>query len=57
MKIKLIIVDAFDAEYPCEEVTYYSDTDYIDRWVYSPDCCEKIIETVFSDYELTEEAI
>lgn len=57
MKIKLIIVDAFDAEYPPEDVTYYSDADYIDRWVYSPDCCEKTIETVFSDFELTEEAI
>ena len=57
MKIKLIIVDAFDAEYPPEEVTYYSSESYIDRWVYSPECSDKIIETVFSDFELTEEAI
>lgn len=57
MKIKLIIVDAFDAEYPSQEVTYYSDADFIDRWIYSPECCDKTIETVFSDFELTEEAI
>ena len=29
MKIKLIIVDAFDAEYPPPPVTYYTDSDYI----------------------------
>ncbi len=57
MKIKLIIVDSFDAQYPNEEVTYYNDKDFIDRWVYSPESCERKIETVFSDYELTETAI
>lgn len=57
MKIKLIIVDSFDAQYPNEDVTYYNDSTFIDRWVYSPKCCEKIIETVFSPFELTDEAI
>lgn len=57
MKIKLIIVDSFDAEYPNEPVTYYADSDYIDRWVYSPESCPKKIETVFSPFQLTEEAI
>ena len=57
MKIKLIIVDSFDAEYPNEEVTYYNDGDFIDRWVYSPEGCERKIETVFSEGELTKEAI
>ena len=57
MKIKLIIVDSFEAEYPNEDVKYYYDGDYMDRWVYSPDCCEKTIETVFSDLQLTEAAI
>ncbi len=57
MKIKLIIVDSFDAEYPNEPVTYYNDSDFIDRWVYSPEGCEKTVETIFSDYQLTEEAI
>ena len=47
MKVKLIIVDSFDAQYPAEPPEYFVKSDYIDRWVYSPDCCEKRIETVF----------
>ena len=50
MKVKLIIVDSFDAQYPNEPPEYFVDSDYIDRWVYSPDCCEKRIETVFSSF-------
>lgn len=57
MKIKLIIVDSFEAPYPNEPVTYYNKSDFIDRWVYSPEGSEKRIETVFSDYQLTEDAI
>ena len=57
MKIKLIIVDSFEAGYPNEPVTYYNNSDYIDRWVYSPESCEKRVETVFSSYELTDTAI
>lgn len=57
MKIKLIIVDSFDAQYPNEAVKYYNDSDFIDRWVYSPESCNKKIETVFSPYQLTEDAI
>ncbi len=47
MKIKLIIVDSFDAGYPNPEIKYYTDSQHIDHWVYSPDRCEKIIESVF----------
>ncbi len=47
MKIKLIIVDAFQAEYPAPEIKYYTQTDHIDRWVYSPAECSKIIESSF----------
>ncbi len=57
MKIKLIIVDSFDAEYPNEPVEYYNKDSFIDRWVYSPECCNKKVETVFCDYELTMDAI
>ena len=57
MKIKLIIVDYFDAEYPNEPVEYYNNSSFIDRWVYSPECCNKKVETVFCDYELTQDAI
>lgn len=57
MKIKLIIVDSFDAEYPNEPVEYYNNSSFIDRWVYSPESCDKTVETVFCDSELTKEAI
>lgn len=57
MKVKLIIVDSFDAQYPNEEPEYFIDGDFIDRWNYSPDCCEKRIETVFLPFELTQSAI
>ena len=57
MKVKLIIVDSFDAEYPNDPPEYFIKGDYIDRWVYSPACSEKTIETVFSPFELTQSAI
>ena len=47
MKIKLIIVDSFDAEYPENKIEYFSDEEHIDRWVYSPESCSKTVETVF----------
>lgn len=47
MKIKLIIVDSFFAEYPPEGVKYFTDVRHIDVFRYSPPLCEKIIETVF----------
>ena len=51
MKIKLIIVDSFDAQYPNSIPEYYTDETHIDRWVYSPGCCSKVVETVFCDEE------
>jgi small subunit ribosomal protein S1 len=47
MKVKLIIVDAFDAEYKPEEPYYYINASHIDHWIYSPAECEKVIETTF----------
>ncbi len=47
MKIKLIIVDSFEADYPVEPPKYYINSGHIDRWVYSPDESEKLIESVF----------
>ncbi len=46
MKIKLIIVDCYDAPIRLEN-SYYITEGKIDRWRYSPDNCTKIIETVF----------
>ena len=47
MKVKLIIVDSFDADYPAEPLKYFIDSGHIDRWVYSPEDSDKLIETVF----------
>lgn len=47
MKIKLIIVDAFAEARENAPLRYFTDCEHLDRWVYSPDCCDKIIESVF----------
>lgn len=48
MKIKLIIVDAFEAEYPAPPIKYYTESDHIDNWIYSPSQCSKLIESSFT---------
>jgi len=47
MKIKLIIVDSFPADYPSKPLKYFIEGRHIDHWVYSPPGCERITETVF----------
>ena len=47
MKIKLIIVDSFPADYPSKPLKYFVDRDHISHWVYSPPNCERVTETVF----------
>ena len=57
MKIKLILIDTC-GKAETAPFTYYVDTDrtwHLDRWKYSPDCCGKVIETVFTDTEGTED--
>jgi len=49
MKVKLIIVDAFEANYVPTIPYYYIEDGHLERWVYSPACSERVIETVFSD--------
>ena len=49
MKVKLIIVDAFDATYTPAKPEYYITQGHIRRWRYSPQSCGKIIETVFEE--------
>lgn len=48
MKIKLIIVDTFEAEYQPDEPHYFISAGHLDYWRYSPDCSERIIETPFT---------
>jgi small subunit ribosomal protein S1 len=47
MKLKLIIVDSFDAQYPREKPQYFIKGNHIDYFRYSPENCNKIIETTF----------
>lgn len=49
MKVKLIIVDAFDAAYPAQLHKYFVTGTHIDRWQYSPPASPKKIETVFEE--------
>ncbi|MCO7136583.1 S1 RNA-binding domain-containing protein [[Clostridium] leptum] len=49
MKVKLIIIDAFDADYPPTEPRYFFEGDRMECWRYSPEQCSRIIETVFTD--------
>ena len=48
MKVKLIIVDAFDADYTPAPPNYHITEGRIERWQYSPDCCERVVESIFS---------
>ncbi len=48
MKIKLVIIDSHKAvSSPTQRVGIVSQEHHISRWVYSPECCERVIETVF----------
>lgn len=47
MKVKLIIVDAFDSGYSSGSFKYFIESGHIDSWVYSTPESDKIIKTVF----------
>jgi len=47
MKVKLILIDAFDAEYAPAPPHYFHTAGRIDRWLYSPPDCARRMETVF----------
>lgn len=47
MKVKLIIVDAFDAAYIPPKPIYYISGAHMDTWRYSPDSSDRVIETRF----------
>lgn len=48
MKVKLIIVDSFDAPASVPEPRYFITEGHLDRWVYSPADAPKQIETLFA---------
>ncbi len=47
MKMKLVIIDAQDVEQKPTPPRYFLTGGHIDRWVYSPPGCGKLIESVF----------
>lgn len=47
MKVKLIIVDVFDAKYPTKEIEYFIKEGNINVWKYSTESSSKVIESVF----------
>lgn len=47
MKVKLILIDAFDGEPYLPKLTYFKKSGHMDRWVYSTPSCSRVIETVF----------
>jgi len=51
MKIKLNIVDTFDAKYTANEPKYFFNGSHMEYFCYSPPCCPKKIESFFdSDF-------
>ncbi len=47
MKIKLIIVDIFNAVYKPSQIKYYVNESHISRWRYTPESSDKVIESIF----------
>lgn len=50
MKIKLVLIDTHRGSVTPTNPEYFINTssvDHIDRWRYSPECCGRVIETVF----------
>lgn len=47
MKIKLIIIDTFESALTPKPYDYYCNQSHIDRFVYSPEGCSRVIETYF----------
>ena len=47
MKVKLSIIDAFNNDFAPKNPEYFISGNNMNRWIYSPPQCPKIIETVF----------
>ena len=51
MKVKLIIIDAFDADYAAPPIKYFYTGAHMDAWQYSPAGCQKRVTTSFLEAE------
>jgi small subunit ribosomal protein S1 len=48
MKVKLVLVDAYSSDAPIDyRMEYFETKDHIDRFVYSPAVCDKLVATDF----------
>ena len=48
MKIKLIIAAVSDETAHLRDMKYFINSDHMDYWKYSPECCQRLIETDFT---------
>ena len=52
MKVKLVLVDAYSSQGPLDyHLDYFEKGNHIERFVYSPDTCERIVMTDFTETE------
>ena len=49
MKVKLIVIDAFDDPQPPALFRYRQTAGHLSRWRYSPPQCPRVVETVFDE--------
>lgn len=48
MKVKLVLIDSYRGEGGARRMEYFIKDGHIDRWVYSPLCASRCVETVFA---------
>ncbi len=48
IKIKLVIINAFKEEFPVKKLQYFYEGEHIDYFRYTPENCDKLIETFFT---------
>ncbi|MBO6127082.1 MAG: 30S ribosomal protein S1 [Clostridia bacterium] len=48
MKIKLVIIEAFETKNKIQEPKYFINKSHIEKFIYSPPTCKRIIETDFT---------
>ena len=49
MKVKLVVIDSSNRESSATPPDYFIQNEtHLERWIYSPKCCGKVIETIFS---------
>ncbi|MBQ8498088.1 MAG: 30S ribosomal protein S1 [Clostridia bacterium] len=50
MKVKLVLVDAYSSSAPIDyRLDYFETANHIDRFVYSPEACERVVMTDFTE--------